>query len=98
VLGLDKGQLAARARLALGALLEQEGRIEEALSEYLKVALLYAHDEEVAEALFRAGTCLEQQGNTEPAQKQYREVLAEHPQAGFAAQAKERLQTLKRGN
>lgn len=97
VLSLDKGELAARARLGIGKLLEDEGRGEEALSEYLKVAYLYAHDEEVAEALFRAGTCLEAQGNREQAISQYQEVLAKHPGAAFAKQAKARLSELGRG-
>ena len=98
VLSLDKGELAARARLGIGKLLEAEGRGEEALSEYLKVAYLYAHDEEVAEALFRAGTCLEAQGNREQASAQYEEVLAKHPKAAFASQAKQRLSELGRGS
>jgi len=90
----DKGELAAQARLGLGRLLEDEGRTEEALSEYLKVAVLFAHDEEVAEALYRAGTCLEALGDTQKALEQYREVVSEHPDARFAAEARRGVERL----
>src|SRR6185503_17575641 len=46
-LALDQGELAAQARLGLGGLLEAEGRLDDALSEYLKVALLYANEDAV---------------------------------------------------
>ena len=94
VLANDRGELAARARLGLGGLLEAEGRLEEALSEYLKVALLYAHDEEVAEGLYRAGTCLEALDDPERALERYEEVLAQHPETTFAAAARSAVQRL----
>ena len=96
VLSLDKGELAAQARLQLGGLLEDQGRPEEALSEYLKVALLYAHEQAVAEALLSAGRCLEALDDAEKARSQYRELLEKHPRSPFAAQARARLEALDR--
>jgi TolA-binding protein len=91
----DKGELAAQARLGLGRLLEREGRTDEALSEFLKVALLYAHEEEVSEALYRAGTCLEAQGDREKALEQYRVVVDQHPRTRFADTARKALERLQ---
>src|SRR5262249_4458851 len=91
---LDKGELAAQARLALARLLEGENRAEDALAEYLKVAVLYAHEPSVAEALYRAGTVLEAQGDAQKAGERYREVVTDHARSPFAAQARERLEAL----
>ena len=55
VIALDRGVLAARARLGLGHMSRDEGDLDEALSQYLKVAFLYAHEAEVSEALYHAG-------------------------------------------
>jgi len=94
-LTLDQGELAAQARLGLAGLLEGEGRAEDALSEYLKVALLYAHEPSIAEALYRAGRILEQLGDARKAAERYREVCAEHAASDFARPSRERLQALE---
>lgn len=93
-LALDQGQLAAAARLGLGQLHEREGRLDDALSEYLKVALLYAHEEAVAEALLGAGRVLEAQGQGEQAAARYRELVDEHGASPLAQRARERLRAL----
>ena len=93
-LALDQGELAAGARLGLGNLAEAEGRLDDALSEYLKVALLYAQEDAVAEALFSAGRVLEAQGQREQAAARYRELVQEHRDSPFAGQARERLRGL----
>ncbi|MSR63439.1 MAG: tetratricopeptide repeat protein [Planctomycetes bacterium] len=94
-LALDQGELAADARLGLGALAEQEGRLDDALSEYLKVALLYADEAAVGEALFAAGRVLEAQGAREQAAARYRELVQEHGGSPFAARAQARLRALE---
>ncbi|MDF1800371.1 MAG: tetratricopeptide repeat protein [Planctomycetota bacterium] len=73
------GVLSAQARLGLGLLAEAEQRFDEALSEYLKVAVLFTDDEAVAEALLRAGTCLERLGDASNALLRYQEVVDKHP-------------------
>ena len=90
----DRGELAADAHLGLGRLDEAEERFEDALAEYLKVAVLYGHAEKVAEGLYRAGLCLERLGDVEKAVAQYREVLADHRESPFAALARERLDAI----
>jgi len=91
VVATDKGQLAAEARIGIGRLYEADDRTEEALSEYLKVAVLYAHDDEVAEALYRAGQCLETLGDADKARAQYEELVREHPQSAFVERARKAL-------
>jgi TolA-binding protein len=56
--------------------------------------MLYAGDEEVAEALVLAGQVLEDQGQREQALVQYREVLAKHEKARYAAEAQKRITAL----
>lgn len=94
-LALDQGELAAGARLGLGRIAAAEGKHDAALSEYLKVALLFAHEPSVAEALYRAGEALEALGDPAKAAARYREVLAEHARSTFAAAARERLAVLE---
>jgi len=98
VVALDRGELAAQARLGIGRLLEGEDRFDEALSEYLKVAVLYGHEGPVSEALYRAGACLETLGDAEKARRQYTEVIEEHPDSRFAKPARERLSALPGGD
>src|SRR6185503_11903503 len=93
-LALDQGELAAQARLGVAGLLEGEGRTDDALSEYLKVALLYAHEPSVAEALFRAGRALETLGDPKKAAERYRELVTQHAASPFAREARERLRVL----
>jgi len=90
----DRGVLAAQARIELGRIALAEGDREAALSEFLRVAVLYAHEEEVAEALFLAGQVLEAQNEREGAIAQYREAVTKYPEAQYAQSAKERLEAL----
>ncbi|MEZ6016949.1 MAG: tetratricopeptide repeat protein [Planctomycetota bacterium] len=87
----NKGALAAAARVELGRLAEDEGDLETALSEYLKVAVLYADPDAVAEALVRAGGVLERQKDRERAAQQYRDVIARFPDSTWAREAQKRL-------
>jgi TolA-binding protein len=93
----DRGELGAQARLEIGNLARAAGDLDAALSEYLKVAVLYAHEPTVAEALCLAGDCLAEQGQRDAAVARYREVLASHPDQPAAARAKERLRELQGG-
>ncbi len=87
----DKGVLAARARLEIGRLHFAAGSTEDALAEFMKVAVLYAAEDEVTEGLFNAGQCLEKIGDVDRARAQYTEIVNKHPRSQFAALAKDRL-------
>lgn len=91
VVDLDRGVWAARARLSLGKLFRSAGQLDAALSEFLKVALLFAHEDEVAEALWLAGCTLADDGDDERAAEQLRKLVRDHPRTSWAEQARERL-------
>ena len=86
--------LSAQAHIELGRLALAAGNRDDALSEFLKVALLYADDEEVAHALLLAGQSLERLDQLDNARRHYREILDDHPNASHAAAARERLAAL----
>ncbi|MDF1837496.1 MAG: tetratricopeptide repeat protein, partial [Planctomycetota bacterium] len=94
VLAKDKGVLSARARIQIGRLHLVQDDFESGLAEFLKVSLLYAHDEEVAEAMFLAGHCLENQDSRDAAIKQYRQAVKEHANTVYAKQCADRLRVL----
>ncbi len=94
VIARDKGVLAARARIETGRLHFAAGDVDAALSEFLKVAVLYAHPEEVSEGLFLAGKCLEKQGDLARARAQYQEIVEKHPKTSFGAASKARLREI----
>lgn len=87
----DKGVLSAQARIELGRLSEKENDDEAAISEYLKVAVLYGHADECSEALVRAGDVLKRTGEPERARAQYEEAVKDYPKTAWAAEARKRL-------
>ncbi len=93
-ISLDKGALSARAHLELGRLHLASKENDAALSEFLKVAVLYDLAEETAEALLLAGETLEAQGDQPRAIEQYREVVEKHAKSSSFAAAKARLAEL----
>jgi TolA-binding protein len=94
VVARDKTVLAARARIGIGQLALAAGEPEDALAEFLKVALLFADPEEVAHALYLAGTALEQMDDTDRARAQYVELIESHPDTRAAELARQRLRQL----
>lgn len=98
VVSADRGELGAQARVEIGNLARAAGDLDAALSEYLKVAVLYAHAPTVAEALCLAGDCLAAQGQRDSAIERYREVLSAHPDQPAAARARDRLRELQGGS
>ncbi len=95
VLQADRGVLAARAHLGRGEVLQVQGRVDDALSEFLKVALLFDTPPEVARALWGAGQCLETLGDVAKAKARYAELVEKHAQAPEAAAARTRLRELE---
>lgn len=91
VLELDRGPLAAQAQLELAELSRAEGALEAALTEYLKLAVLYEPGDAVARALFGAGELLESLGRPERAREQWSELLRDYPEHPLAPAARQRL-------
>jgi len=94
-ISLDKGALAARAHLELGRLHVAAKEYDTALSEFLKVAVLYDLPEETAEGLLLGGQALEALGDPKRAIEQYREVVEKHGASKSAPLAKQRLKELQ---
>ncbi|MFT7668115.1 MAG: TolA-binding protein [Planctomycetota bacterium] len=86
---------AARARIEIGRLHFAARAHEDALSEFLKVSLLYAAGEEVHEARLLAGLCLEAQGERDLAIQQYRKLTSGAPDSQQGRAANERLRAMK---
>ncbi len=91
----NNGDVAARARFRLGEI--QEGREEYDLAarSFMRVAILFLHEELSPKALWRAGQCFEKAGANERARKAYDEILSDYPESAPAAEAKEALGKLQ---
>lgn len=94
-LAKDRGALSAQAHLELGHLNRAAHELDAALSEYLKVAVLYADGELVSEALCCAGAVLEEQGDKQRAVDQYKEIVEKYPKSRSAPTARQRLSELR---
>ena len=89
-----RGLLAARAHLGLGSCCLAANDYDEALPQYLKVAMIYESEEEVAEALWQAGRCLESLEDPQRAAARYRELIEKHPAHPLAQRAKDQLDNI----
>jgi TolA-binding protein len=95
VIQADRGVLAARAHLGRGDVLFAQGKLDDALGEYLKVSLLFSSAPEVARSLWLAGQCLEQMGDKDKAKARYRELLERYAKSAEAEPARARLKELE---
>jgi TolA-binding protein len=90
----NTGDVAARARFRLAELLEAEGRHEDAARHFMRVAILYLHQELSPEALLRAGKAYEAAEKPGQAKKAYEELVRDFAESPAAAQARESLARL----
>lgn len=95
VLAADRGLHAARARIELGRLDSDAGKHEDALAQFLKVALLYEGGDVVPQALFLAAGSLEALERFDKARARYAELVEKHSGSPYAARARERLEALE---
>ncbi len=91
VVDRHQGPTAARAQFQIGECLFAMGRLDEAITELLRVDILYAYDEWSAAALYEAGRCLEQLERPNQAREQYQQVVDRFPDERWAELAKNRL-------
>lgn len=90
----NTGDTAAQARFRLGELSEAKGDLPGAAKSYMRVAILFMHEQLSPESLWRAGQCFEKTGNSDRAKTTYQEVLDDYPNSEQAAKAKARLAEL----
>ncbi len=88
------GERAVRARFRLGELAEARGDFAAAAGEYMRVAILFLHEELSPESLWRAGQCYEKAKQAEPARKAYQELVKDYPESEPAQKARQRLTEL----
>jgi len=88
-----RGETAARAQFEIGECLFAQRDFEGALSEYLKVRYLYAHEEWVAASLFRCGQCFEKLEQTDRAAATFKELMEKYPQSEWSREAAKSVRT-----
>ncbi len=84
VTSTHRGETAARAQYEIGECFRAQNNYEDALSEYLKVRFLYAHDDWIAASLFRTGQCFEKLGQDDRARSTYTELSSQYPKSEWA--------------
>jgi len=92
-----QGPTAARAQFQLGECLFARKQYQEAVSELLKVDILYAYPEWSAAALYEAGRCFEQMGKAVEAREQFKAVKDKYGQTRWAELATQRLAAVSEG-
>ncbi|MEZ6244148.1 MAG: tetratricopeptide repeat protein [Phycisphaerales bacterium] len=95
VVDRHQGPTAARAQFQIGECLYAMGRLDEAVTELLRVDILYAYDEWSAAALYEAGRCLEQLQRPNKAREQYEQVVQRFPNERWAPMAQDRLKQIR---
>ncbi len=88
------GDAAARARFRLGELYENQEDFTAAAKSYMRVAILFLHEELSPESLWRAGQCFQKAARLDQARKTYEELVEGYPDSDQAAKAKEQLAQL----
>ncbi|MEX2015293.1 MAG: tetratricopeptide repeat protein, partial [Candidatus Hydrogenedentales bacterium] len=92
--GANAGEWAARARFHLGEIMESQENYDEAARHFMRVAILFLHDELSPESLWRAGQAFEKAQKPEEAKRTYQELAQDYPDSEQARQAQERLNAL----
>jgi TolA-binding protein len=91
------GEASARACFRMAELLEEQGDCERAARNYMRVVILFLHEELSPKALWRAGQCYEKLESYDQAHSAYSELLNDYPEAPQAAEAEEALKRLEQG-
>lgn len=78
----------------MGDILEQEGRLEEAVQGFLRVRELFPTSDRVPQALYRVGALYVLLGDNGQARQYLGRVIATYPDSGAAALAQEKLREI----
>jgi cellulose synthase operon protein C len=92
--GANTGETAARARFRLGELYEAEKAWDKAARSYMRVAILFLHEDLSPRSLWRAGICYEKAGSPDRARKAREEIISDYPESDYAAKVRESLKAL----
>ncbi len=94
VVAMHKGPTAARAQFQIGESLFAQQKHQDAVTEFLRVDILYAVPEWTAAALYEAGRCFEAMRQGGQAREQYGEVIERFADSEWARLARERLDAI----
>lgn len=98
VAATHRGPTAARAQFQIGECLFAKRLHAEAVTEFLRVDILYGVDEWTAAALYEAGRCFEAMQKVGEAREQYAQVTSRFGESDWARLARERLDALAQGS
>lgn len=91
VIARSKSETAARAQFQIGECLFARRKLEQAVTELLKVDILFAYPEWSAAALYEAGRCFDAMNKPAEAKAQYSAVVEKYPRSNWAALAQKSL-------
>lgn len=94
VVDRHQGQTAARAQFQIGQCLFALKQYEDAVSELLKVDILYAYPKWSAAALYEAGRCFEKLMKHAEARQQFETVVEKYKGTQWAGMASQRLSSM----
>jgi TolA-binding protein len=89
-----QGPTAARAQFQIGECLYAQDQLDQAVSELLKVDILYAYPEWSAASLYEAGRCFEELRKTAEARQQFETVARKYPDSKWSTLASQRLASM----
>jgi TolA-binding protein len=94
---LSEGEVAAQAQFCIGEARRARDDLEGAVDAYVKLSVLYAHEQWVQRGLLEAARCYEKLEQIDKAQRFFAELVERFPDAPATKEAREALQRL-RGN
>lgn len=97
VVARHNGPTAARAQFQIGECLFAKKLYKDAVTELLKVDILYAYPEWSAAALYEAGRCFEKMSQPVEARHRFREVTEKYHETHWASMAADRVAALSEG-
>jgi TolA-binding protein len=91
---MNTSDIAARSRFRLGELAQKKSEWDVAARHFMRVAILYFHNELSPEALWNAGQSYEKMNEVNQARSAYQELLLDFPKSTFAERSQQQLRTL----
>lgn len=92
---LSEGELAAEAQFRIGEVRRAKGDLEGAVDAFVKLAILYGHEEWIRRGLLESGLCYEELQQPIKAAKFFRELVERFPDSEQSELARARLAVIE---
>jgi TolA-binding protein len=92
---LSDGEIAAQAQFCIGEARRARQDLEGAVDAYVKLSVLYAHEQWVQRGLLEAARCYEKLEQVDKAERFFAELVERFPDAPATKEAREALQRLR---